>query len=94
MIELTRVQPGQAFAPHYDDSVVDSLGRRTRWTLLLYITGVEGGLEGGETIFHLDDGKRKGESVKSMPCRGQLLLHRHGDACMLCAHPLSLSLST
>lgn len=35
--------------PHYDDSVKDPLtGAKSEWTLLIYLTGVEDGVEGGE----------------------------------------------
>lgn len=35
--------------PHYDDSVRDPLtGAKSEWTLLIYLTGVEDGVEGGE----------------------------------------------
>lgn len=34
--------------PHYDDSVLDPLtGAKSEWTLLIYLTGVEDGVEGG-----------------------------------------------
>ena len=35
--------------PHYDDSVRDLVtGIKSEWTLLIYLTGVEDGVEGGE----------------------------------------------
>jgi hypothetical protein len=35
--------------PHYDDSVRDPLtGSKSEWTLLIYLTGVEDRVEGGE----------------------------------------------
>jgi len=35
--------------PHYDDSVHDVItGAKSEWTLLIYLTGVEDGVEGGE----------------------------------------------
>ena len=37
------------FRPHYDDSVRDpATGAKSEWTLLIYLTGVEDGVEGGE----------------------------------------------
>ena len=34
---------------HYDDSVKDSVtGDKSEWTLLVYITGAEDGVQGGE----------------------------------------------
>jgi hypothetical protein len=38
-----------ARSPHYDDSVKDPLtGAKSEWTLLIYLTGMEDGVEGGE----------------------------------------------
>lgn len=35
--------------PHYDDSVRDPVtGVKSEWTLLIYLSGVEDGVEGGE----------------------------------------------
>ena len=37
--------------PHYDDSVHDVItGAKSEWTLLIYLTGVEDGVEGGEVM--------------------------------------------
>lgn len=37
------------FRPHYDDSVKDAItGAKSEWTLLVYLTGVEDGVEGGQ----------------------------------------------
>jgi len=37
------------YRPHYDDSVKDPLtGAKSEWTLLIYLTGAEDGIEGGE----------------------------------------------
>jgi hypothetical protein len=37
------------FRKHYDDSVRDSVtGAKSEWTLLVYLTGIEDGIEGGE----------------------------------------------
>jgi len=37
--------------PHYDDSVHDVVtGAKSEWTLLIYLTGVEDGVEGGEVM--------------------------------------------
>jgi len=54
--------------------------------VLVYITGVEDGVKGGETLFYLDGkGKgRKGSDVVRAPLtRGTALLHRHGNECLL-----------
>ena len=35
--------------PHYDDSIKDPLtGAKSEWTLLIYLSGVEDGVQGGE----------------------------------------------
>ena len=48
-VRLYKYTPSQHFGPHYDDSVQDALtGARSEWTLLIYLTGIEDGVEGGE----------------------------------------------
>lgn len=48
-IRLYKYTPGQHFGQHYDDSVRDPLtGAKSEWTLLVYVTGVEDGVKGGE----------------------------------------------
>ena len=43
---------GTIHRPHYDDSVRDPLtGAKSEWTLLIYLTGTEDGVEGGEVMF-------------------------------------------
>lgn len=40
------------YRPHYDDSVRDPMtGAKSEWTLLIYLTGAEDGVEGGEVSF-------------------------------------------
>jgi hypothetical protein len=75
-IRLYKYTPNQHFGPHYDDSVVDpcGTGSRSEWTLLIYLTGVEDGVKGGETIFYLDNKMKK--QVKAPLNRGTALLHR------------------
>jgi hypothetical protein len=60
---------------------------RTTWTLLLYLTSPATGCQGGETVFYPDDipGKKSAiekEVVISLET-GMLLLHKHGNDCML-----------
>ena len=60
---------------------------KTTWTLLLYLTSPTTGCHGGETVFYPDDGPGKKsvlpqEVVISLET-GMLLLHRHGNDCML-----------
>jgi hypothetical protein len=48
-IRLYKYTPSQHFNPHYDDSVRDAkTGAASEWTLLIYLTGVEDGVQGGE----------------------------------------------
>lgn len=48
-IRLYKYTVGQYFGPHYDDSVRDSrTGAKSEWTLLIYLTGTEDGVKGGE----------------------------------------------
>ena len=40
---------GQYFGQHYDDSVRDMVtGAKSEWTLLIYLSGAQDGVEGGE----------------------------------------------
>lgn len=56
----------------------------TTWTLLIYLTGVQDGVQGGETVFYTETTKREPvrEVVTSLD-RGTALLHRHGRDCLL-----------
>ena len=48
-IRLYKYTPSQHFNPHYDDFVRDAkTGAVSEWTLLIYLTGVEDGVQGGE----------------------------------------------
>ncbi|KAJ1917467.1 hypothetical protein IWQ60_007773 [Tieghemiomyces parasiticus] len=88
-LRLYRYEPGQRFDAHYDDWVLDSLGRRSEFTLLIYLndlgtdpSGVAGpsrpGDPGGETVFYPD----RGTAVAVSPRAGLALLHRHGAHCL------------
>ena len=60
---------------------------KTTWTLLLYLTSPATGCQGGETVFYPDDlpGKKnpiEKEVVVGLET-GMLLLHKHGNDCML-----------
>jgi hypothetical protein len=76
-IRMYKYTPNQHFGPHYDDAVADPSGNgsKSEWTLLIYLTGVEDGVKGGETVFYLD-GKMK-KQVKVPLNRGTALLHRY-----------------
>lgn len=73
---LHRYREGQRFGPHIDDNVDVDRGRRTEYTLLVYLNGSgktskksngKGGkdtgqeLQGGQTVFHLG---RRGDSLE------------------------------
>ncbi|KAI9142004.1 hypothetical protein BKA69DRAFT_1021003, partial [Paraphysoderma sedebokerense] len=83
-IRIYKYTPTQSFAAHYDDFDSDSNGRKTYYTLLLYLSDESDGLIGGETVFYLDESKRKDESkVVVKPEKGMVLIHLHGDECLL-----------
>jgi hypothetical protein len=62
---------------------------KTTWTLLLYLTSPATGCQGGETVFYPDEtvipGKRNvvEEPVVVGLETGMVLLHKHGNDCML-----------
>ncbi|KAI8998490.1 hypothetical protein BD414DRAFT_432341 [Trametes punicea] len=83
-IRLYKYSQGQYFGPHYDDSVRDpETGAKSEWTLLIYLTGSQDGVEGGETIFYKDQKGKARETMIPPLTRGTALLHRHGQDCLL-----------
>lgn len=53
-IRVYKYTQGQYFGPHYDDAVRDSeTGAKSEWTLLIYLTGSQDGIEGGEVSGHV-----------------------------------------
>jgi hypothetical protein len=60
---------------------------RTTWTMLLYLTSPATGCKGGETVFYPDDIPHKNSSIDKEIAvgleTGMLLLHKHGNDCML-----------
>lgn len=56
---------------------------KTTWTLLLYLTSASDGCQGGETVFFPNDRQVAKEEVAVPPETGMMLLHKHGDDCML-----------
>jgi len=83
-IRLYKYTPSQHFNPHYDDSVRDAKsGAVSEWTLLIYLTGAEDGVRGGETIFYPNRKAKASEAMAVPLTRGTALLHRHGDECLL-----------
>lgn len=60
-----------------------SISTRTTWTLLLYLTSAADGCLGGETVFYPHDRKVRKEEIAVALETGMLLLHKHGDDCLL-----------
>ncbi|GMH58463.1 hypothetical protein TrST_g1018 [Triparma strigata] len=82
-IRLYRYLPSMQFGPHYDESTQTSNGKTTRWTVLIYLNSLE---RGGETNFFLN-GDATNTSAQNLlsvpPVEGTILLHLHGDDCLL-----------
>lgn len=79
-IRIYKYEVGQWFGKHVDVSNEETdgkMGSVTGATVLIYLSGDEDGLVGGETVFY--DGK---EVVRVKPERGKLLIHAHGDDCL------------
>lgn len=68
---------------------VPPLPVQTTWTLLLYLTSPSEGCIGGETVFYTNDRKLAREEIAVPLETGMLLLHKHGDDCLLVRLPLS-----
>ncbi|KAJ2761227.1 hypothetical protein IWQ56_005303 [Coemansia nantahalensis] len=84
-IRLYRYGPGQRFGKHYDDYLFDSKGRRSEYTLLVYLNAVDDRRfrtgdrpAGGETVFYA----RRMAPVAVKPETGLALLHKHGADCL------------
>ncbi|OTA87522.1 hypothetical protein M434DRAFT_35269 [Hypoxylon sp. CO27-5] len=92
-IRIYRYSKGQYFDCHYDESNLVTLpsinepsgtiSTKTTWTLLLYLTSAAEGCAGGETVFYPHDRKSPKEEIAIAPETGLLLLHKHGDDCLL-----------
>lgn len=79
-LRIYRYRKGHYFGSHYDESVKTAKGT-TKWTLLIYLTGVSNGeVSGGATVFYVQGSNEK---VAISPCKGMALIHKHGDDCML-----------
>ncbi|KAF8638821.1 hypothetical protein AX17_001879 [Amanita inopinata Kibby_2008] len=77
-IRLYKYTPSQHFGPHYDDSISDrESGLKSEWTLLVYLTGIEDGVEGGETLFYLEEKGKERQVITTPLTRGTALLHRN-----------------
>ncbi|KAJ6676186.1 2-OXOGLUTARATE (2OG) AND FE(II)-DEPENDENT OXYGENASE SUPERFAMILY PROTEIN [Salix viminalis] len=95
-IRFYRYKVGQRFGRHIDESVHLGDGKRTHYTLLIYLSGAAKAktktvpnsqkdsssepLVGGETVFY---GSRNSVVADVAPVEGMALLHIHGDKCML-----------
>ncbi|KAL9375866.1 hypothetical protein Peur_032745 [Populus x canadensis] len=95
-IRFYRYKAGQRFGRHIDESVNLGDGKRTHYTLLIYLSGAPKAktktdpnsqkdsssepLVGGETVFY---GPRNSVVADVAPVEGMALLHIHGDKCML-----------
>ncbi|KAK7740674.1 hypothetical protein SLS53_005142 [Cytospora paraplurivora] len=90
-IRIYRYSAGQFFDAHYDDSnaITSAFDQeapvptKTTWTLLLYLTSEADGCRGGETVFFPNDRRVAKEEVAVPPETGMVLLHKHGDDCMM-----------
>ncbi|KAG6038815.1 hypothetical protein E4U41_003621 [Claviceps citrina] len=88
-IRVYRYSKGQYFDCHYDDSnnltlpTEPPMPVRTTWTLLLYLTSSAEGCVGGETVFYPRDRSLPEEAMAVSPETGTLLLHKHGEDCLL-----------
>ncbi|KAI1380013.1 hypothetical protein F4677DRAFT_408274 [Hypoxylon crocopeplum] len=101
-IRVYRYSKGQYFDCHYDDSNLVSLPQtneysgttstKTTWTLLLYLTSSAEGCGGGETVFYPHDRRSAKEEIAIAPETGLLLLHKHGDDCLLVSTAIVLTL--
>ena len=65
---------------------------KTTWTLLLYLTSPATGCQGGETVFYPDELPGKKSTIEKEVVvgleTGMLLLHKHGNDCMLVSDEL------
>ncbi|KAF8626307.1 hypothetical protein AX15_004977 [Amanita polypyramis BW_CC] len=76
-IRLYKYTASQHFGPHYDESVQDKLtGTKSEWTLLIYVTGQEDGVEGGQTLFYIQERNQPKQVITVPLTRGSILLHR------------------
>ncbi|KEZ41358.1 hypothetical protein SAPIO_CDS7472 [Scedosporium apiospermum] len=89
-IRVYRYSKSQFFDCHYDDSNPVALPPnntpcKTTWTLLLYLTSASDpdGCIGGETVFYPHDRQLEKEAVVVAPETGLVLLHKHGNDCLL-----------
>ncbi|KAI0867500.1 hypothetical protein GGS24DRAFT_515398 [Hypoxylon argillaceum] len=85
-VRVYRYSQNQFFDCHFDiqsDDGLGSISAKTTWTALLYLTSAADGVVGGETVFYPHDRKSAREELVIAPETGMLLLHKHGDNCLL-----------
>ncbi|GAA6023590.1 hypothetical protein JCM11491_006046 [Sporobolomyces phaffii] len=85
-IRCYKYDKGSFFGPHYDDDVYDpETGATSEWTLLVYLSGRDTGVKGGETAFYPNPTRKGGNGPAVVPdlVAGRALLHRHGRLCSL-----------
>ena len=84
-IRIYKYDQGTFFGKHYDESTKDTAsGFVSYWTLLVYLTGREDGVEGGETVFYLPGKRGQEKEIVVNIESGLALLHRHGGSdCLL-----------
>ncbi|CAE7369667.1 unnamed protein product [Symbiodinium natans] len=77
-IRIYKYSGGDVFGKHVDGSNQTARGK-TEFTLLIYLSGEEHELVGGETAFYAGGA----EVLRVAPVAGQALVHRHGSECLL-----------
>ncbi|OWZ21609.1 2-oxoglutarate and Fe(II)-dependent oxygenase [Phytophthora megakarya] len=85
-IRFYRYNAGQRFGCHVDQSDVDRVtGYHSRFTVLVYLNdSTDSDLEGGNTIFYANEAGAKEDVVLNVaPETGAVLVHGHGDRCLL-----------
>lgn len=86
-IRIYRYSQGQRFGCHVDQSDTDPItGFHSRFTLLVYLNDEsDSDLRGGSTIFYANEfDAQDGHPVLNVaPQTGAVLLHGHGDRCLL-----------
>jgi len=90
-IRIYRYSPNQYFDKHYDESNLlpistgnsANTAAKTTWTILLYLTSETTGCRGGETVFYPNDNISPENAIVVSLETGMLLLHKHGNDCLL-----------
>lgn len=86
-LRVYRYTKGHHFGKHYDESVTCPMAHdpkaqgKTKWTLLIYLTG-GADFEGGGTIFYPETSRERNKVINVHADKGMALLHKHGDDCL------------